>query len=85
MLTVFYGNQVYGEYPDWQALHKEISPSMDVYNNAVIYDDTPATEWKYRFAGSPSVSVIVNWWRADRSPMLIDDVPAICKAWMLIL
>jgi hypothetical protein len=72
MLTVFYGNQVYGEYPHWHALYEDIKVTMDVYQSGYVYNPTP-NNWQ------------VHWSRCDGTPVMIDYVPAICKAWILIL
>ena len=78
MLTVFYGNQVYGEYLDWPHLMQDIWPNTDLYNGGIVYDDSTRMNI---FSGEQTT----KWWRVDRTPMLIEDVPATCKAWLLIL
>ena len=76
MLTVFYGNQVYGEYPDWNA-YKEARRNGgipdEVHKEAVIHN-----------AGSLFGNQIM-WWHPDGRPIATPDVPAMCKAWVLIL
>lgn len=72
MLTVFYGNQVYGEYEHWHALYEEIKVTMDVYQCGYVYNHSP-NKWQ------------VEWSLCSGYPVSIEDVPAICKAWLLIL
>ncbi len=71
MLTVLYGNQVYDEYANWTNLYEHITPSMDIYHGAYVHNNAPN-----RFQ--------VEWSRCDGTPVLIEDVPAMCRAWVLL-
>jgi hypothetical protein len=67
MLTIFYGDQLYAEYPD------ELSNDVirDIPDGSYIYRHSDRTWWSKDFGAGMQINK--------------DLVPAICKAWMLIL
>ena len=66
MVTVFYGNQVFGEYHGWTEMREACPP-----DGAYIYSHDPDM-WYLMYMGA-TLHTEYN------------EVPAMCKAWMLIL
>jgi hypothetical protein len=72
MLTVFYGEQVWGTYVNWSYIRKELTLPEEVYNGAYVYNSSP-NQWQ------------VPWSLADGTPCLIEDVPPILRTMILLL
>lgn len=63
---VFYAGLLYGEYSDFSALQHSrcLSDSPEIYNGSYIYS----------FPKYPD-STYSGWWRANWTPVLLEDVP----------
>jgi hypothetical protein len=72
-LVVFYGTQVFGEFDSWKEYHQYLRSMEDyheVYNGAYVH----VPENKY-----------TRWYRSDKTPVLIEDVPKVLQMLALVL
>ena len=72
MLTVFYGEQVWGTYKAANDAHFELMDHPEVRNGCFIY-------WPSRTADT------AFWYRGDFIPCLLEDVPPVLRTMMLLL
>lgn len=71
MLTVFYGEQIYGTYERWSDLRDAILPDREIYNGCYVY--------------MPNDGLLRFWYRGDTTPVLIEDVPKVLRTLVLLM
>ena len=78
-ILMFYGGQLYGEYSSTEldTIHLALSADLtrELRNGAYLY-------YTERPRGT---STDVRWYRGDGTPVLIEDVPKIYQALLLLL
>ena len=77
MIIVFYANKVYGQYPEWSDMFREISSveTPEIYNGGFVYVSKPIwPNW-----------VIPGWYTCDGCPYPEDQIDGQLKAWLLLL
>lgn len=72
MITLFYGTQVFAQYPDKKAMSKDIYPHTEVQSE--VYNGG------FAYMGDER-----KWYRCDLTPCLIEDVPKHFQMLALVL
>lgn len=70
MLTVFYGEQVWGTFKSW-AEFKHTETPLEVYNGCYVYMSNDGLNR--------------HWYRGDITPCLIEDVPTVLRTMVLLM
>lgn len=72
MLILFYGNQEFWRYSTWKEMEKDLYPHTQVQSD--VYNGG----WAYSTTER-------KWYRCDRTPCLIEDVPKRLRMLQLVL